>query len=95
MAQIYCKDCGKKISSSASSCPHCGARNSGAAQKVDYNTALILSILFGWLGADRFYVGHIGLGLLKLFTFGALGVWWFIDIILFATRKIQNVEWSN
>lgn len=42
----------------------------------------MLSLLFGVLGADRFYRGQWGLGLLKLFTLGACGVWAFIDLIV-------------
>ncbi|MDE0377402.1 MAG: TM2 domain-containing protein [bacterium] len=52
-------------------------------------TALLLSIFLGGLGVDRFYLGHVGLGLGKLFTGGGLGVWWLIDIFLIqeAARK--------
>lgn len=62
--------------------------------KRNHTIAIILSVVFGWLGVDRFYVGHIGLGLLKMFTFGVYGIWWVIDIILFATKKIDNVIWE-
>jgi TM2 domain-containing membrane protein YozV len=44
--------------------------------------AILLSIFFGTLGADRFYMGHFWLGILKLITFGGFFVWWFIDIFL-------------
>lgn len=55
--------------------------------------ALVLSITLGWLGIDRFYVGHYGLGILKLCTWGGLGLWWLIDIIMFATKQVQYVDW--
>ena len=60
----------------------------------NHTTAIILSIFFGILGVDRFYVGHTGLGLLKLFTFGGCYMWWFIDIILFATKNVNYVKWE-
>ena len=44
--------------------------------------ALLLSIFLGTLGIDRFYLGKIGTGILKLITFGGFGIWWIIDIIL-------------
>lgn len=43
--------------------------------------AIILSLFLGGLGIDRFYLGYIGTGILKLITFGGLGVWALIDLI--------------
>jgi TM2 domain-containing membrane protein YozV len=63
--------------------------------KRNYIAGLLLSIFLGWAGIDRFYVNHIGLGLLKLFTVGGAGIWWFIDIIMFATKNISYVEWEK
>ncbi len=54
--------------------------------------ALLLSIFVGSLGVDRFYMGYIGLGILKLITFGGCGIWWFIDLILIATHKLKDVD---
>jgi TM2 domain-containing membrane protein YozV len=57
-------------------------------------TALLLSILIGSLGVDRFYMGHVGLGILKLITFGGFGIWWLIDLILIATKhNFGKVNW--
>lgn len=44
-------------------------------------TAWLLSWLLGGLGADRFYLGKIGTGILKLVTLGGLGVWYLLDLI--------------
>lgn len=44
--------------------------------------ALILSFFFGFLALDRFYLGKIKTGILKLITVGGFGIWWFIDAAL-------------
>jgi TM2 domain-containing membrane protein YozV len=56
--------------------------------------ALILSIFFGSLGIDRFYIGKYGTGILKLLTFGGLGIWSLIDIILIATGTMRD-KWDR
>ena len=58
-------------------------------------TALILSILLGELGIDRFYLGYTGLGILKLITAGGFGIWWLIDLILIATGKMTAKDGSE
>lgn len=58
-------------------------------------TALILSILVGGLGVDRFYLGYTGMGVLKLLTGGCLGVLWIIDIINIATGKLAPMDGSG
>ena len=44
-------------------------------------TAALLSFFVGSLGIDRFYLGCIGTGILKLLTAGGLGVWTLIDFV--------------
>lgn len=65
-------------------------------QQKKWGVALVLAIFFGWLGVDRFYLGHIGVGLLKLFTFGLFGIMWVIDIILIAVKhNFSYVRWEE
>lgn len=62
------------------------------AQKRNYMVALLLSIFVGSFGVDRFYMGYIGLGVLKLITFGGCGIWWLIDLILIATKNLKDAD---
>lgn len=54
--------------------------------------ALILSIFLGELGIDRFYMGYIGLGILKLITGGGFLIWWLVDLIMIATGKLKTKD---
>ena len=66
------------------------------AKKVNWMLVLIMSIVFGSLGVDRFIMGHIGLGILKLITLGGCGIWWLIDLILIATKhQFSDIEWVD
>ncbi len=58
-------------------------------QFKDPTTILIVSLLAGSLGIDRFLIGDTGLGVGKLITCGGLGVWTIIDwfMIMGHTRE--------
>ena len=67
-------------------------------QFKDPTISLIVSLLGGSLGIDRFLIGDTGLGVGKLLTCGGLGIWAIIDwfLIMDATReknllKLQQV----
>ena len=62
-------------------------------QFKDPTTILIVSLLGGSLGIDRFMIGDTGLGVGKLLTCGGFGIWAIIDwfLIMGATRE-KNME---
>lgn len=63
-------------------------------KKLNWTVMLIISIFVGSLGVDRFMMGQVGLGVLKLLTAGGCGIWWLIDVILIATKhQFPNIEW--
>jgi len=60
--------------------------------------ALLLSVFLGTLGIDRFYLGHIGLGVAKLLlSWMTFGLWQILDIILIAMRAVnsRNFYWDD
>jgi hypothetical protein len=95
---MTCEKCGKEIPEGTTSCPAC--QTNPAPQPVtapvddskDWLAALLLSILLGQIGVDRFYLGYIGLGVLKLLTAGGCGIWWLIDVILIATDGLKDAK---
>ena len=66
--------------------PHVPAGVGAPSQIAMSDRSFIATWMFAWLlgflGVDRFYLGKIGTGILKLLTVGGFGVWWLIDLIL-------------
>ncbi len=59
----------------------------------DPQTIMIMSIFLGGLGVDRFMLGDTGMGILKLLTFGGLGILWIMDIVSSQDRaKEKNFQ---
>ncbi|MBB5219318.1 TM2 domain-containing protein [Treponema rectale] len=60
----------------------------------DPTTITIISVLLGSLGIDRFMIGNIGLGILKLLTMGLCGVMTIIDWFLIG-KKTREVNFNE
>jgi len=94
--EMFCSSCGAVIKKAAEICPKCGVRQIGRKGVTEVSsrwlTVLLLSIFFGALGVDRFYVGNIGTGILKLVTGGGCGIWYIVDIILIVTGNFTDSD---
>lgn len=63
-------------------------------QGYRWSTALLISLTLGGFGADRFYLGHWQEGIGKLFSFGGLGVWTIIDVLLISMHYLGPADGS-
>ncbi|ESO94576.1 hypothetical protein LOTGIDRAFT_215567 [Lottia gigantea] len=59
-----------------------------------WSTAFILSITVGGFGVDRFYLGLWREAIGKLFSFGGLGVWTLVDVILIGVGYVGPADGS-
>jgi hypothetical protein len=54
--------------------------------------AALLCFFVGVLGVHRFYVGKVGTGILQLVTFGGVGIWSLIDLILILVGTFRDKQ---
>lgn len=90
----YCFNCGESIDSRAAVCPKCGVPQPDVARNKTFNSRWLATLLLCWLlgvfGAHRFYLGRVGSGILMLVTFGGLGIWYLIDLILVIVGQMRD-----
>lgn len=61
-----------------------------ACELKDPTVLLLISIFLGSLGIDRFMLGDIGMGVLKLLTCGCCGILTIIDWFTISKKTKQN-----
>jgi hypothetical protein len=52
----------------------------------------LFALFLGVLGVDRFYLGKVGTGILKLITFGGLGIWVLVDLVIVLTGAARDKQ---
>ncbi|MDR1811214.1 MAG: NINE protein [Candidatus Fibromonas sp.] len=88
----FCSSCGAAVKIAAEICPKCGVRQNAEKNGSNWTVLLYLSFWLGFFGVDRFYVGKIGSGIIKLLTLGGLGIWWLIDLFVIAGGKFTDAS---
>lgn len=65
-----------------------------ACELIDPTTILLVSIFLGQIGVDRFMIGDIGIGVLKLLTLGCCGILTVIDWFTIS-KKAKQKNFAN
>lgn len=61
-----------------------------ATELKDPTTLLLVSIFLGTLGVDRFMLGDVGMGILKLLTAGCCGILTIVDWFTISKKTQQS-----
>ena len=97
---MFCPNCGAQNDAGANFCKTCGVNLLIQPNKTGVKTiseknwlvTLLLCIFLGPLGIHRFYVGKTGTGILMILTFGGLGIWVLVDLIMIATNAFTDID---
>ena len=95
----FCHGCGKEIHETATTCPHCGAKQAGTGTTVSTKGKAILAGVcwfLGPLGIHRMLVGKIGSGIAQLvLTCTVIGlfitvIWAIVDFVMILTGNFKD-----
>ena len=94
-----CPDCGQPVRipvpGAAPPPVAAAAPPAGDVSDKSQGVAFLLSFFLGMLGADRFYLGYTGLGILKLCTAGGCGIWALIDTLMTGMGSQKDAQGNS
>ncbi len=92
---MFCPSCGNELSDQAYLCPKCGVKLKANKNML---VALLLCFFLGLLGFHRFYMGHVGSGIVQcLLTITVFGsaislIWAIIDFVMIICGKFKTKD---